>query len=39
MPNNGSFIGVNLNDKANDDLAKIIDVEFIWEFPYIEEDI
>ena len=37
MVNNCSVVGVNLNDKES--LGKVKEVEFIWEFPVIEEDI
>ena len=38
MPNNCSWVGVNLeDDKELNGKAK--SVEFVWEFPHIEEDI
>ncbi len=37
MPNNCSFVGVYLNDVA--DLGEYKELGFLWEFPYIEEDI
>ena len=39
MPNNCSFVGVNLKDGKGDDLGEFKDLAFVWEFPYIEEDI
>ncbi len=37
MPNNCSFVGVYLKDQG--DLGEFKEVSFVWEFPYIEEDI
>ena len=37
MVNNCSVIGVNLNDSG--DLGEVKKVDFVWEFPHIEEDI
>ena len=40
MPNNCSVVGVNLNDQpSKEDLGDVRSLEFIWEFPEIEEDI
>ncbi len=39
MPNNCSFVGVSLNDKEGEDLGEYRKLEFVWDFPYIEEDI
>ena len=36
MPPNGSFIGVHLK---GDGSGQPEDIEFKWDFPYIEEDI
>ena len=39
MPNNCSFIGVSLKDKEGEDLGEFREMEFVWNFPYVEEDI
>jgi hypothetical protein len=39
MPNNCSFVGVHLKDGRGEDLGEFKDLAFVWEFPYIEEDI
>jgi len=36
MPNNCSFVGVQMRDGKREEVEK---VEFVWEFPQIEEDI
>ena len=38
MPNNCSFVGVNLKEDKSE-LGEYKDLSFVWEFPYIEEDI
>lgn len=39
MPNNCSFVGVYLNEQKEADLGEVKELGFLWEFPYIEEDI
>ncbi len=39
MPNNCSVIGVHLKDDQKEQYGELKDVAFVWEFPYIEEDI
>lgn len=39
MPNNCSVVGVHLKDNSKDHYGEFKDVSFVWEFPYIEEDI
>lgn len=43
MPNNCSFVGVYLNDESDSgttkDMGEYKELGFVWEFPFIEEDI
>lgn len=40
MVNNCSVVGVSLKDKIeSENLGEVKKLEFVWEFPYIEEDI
>lgn len=39
MPNNCSFVGVYLNDEEGKALGEFKELGFVWEFPFIGEDI
>eukprot|EP00347_Sterkiella_histriomuscorum_P013107 403365991 len=39
MPNNCSFVGLSLQNDKSKDLGALKELEFVWEFPNIEEDI